>query len=92
MLQETELRAALEEVTVLVRADGGDLDLVGFDDAAGAVTLRLHVESASCAECILPRPLLEDIAGGILRRSVPAITQVTIDDPREHPDFVAPSH
>jgi Fe-S cluster biogenesis protein NfuA len=92
MLQETEVRTALEEITVLVRADGGDIELVGFDDVAGTVALRLHVQSANCPECILPRPLLEDIAGGILRRSVPSITRVTVDDPREHPDYVAPGH
>jgi Fe-S cluster biogenesis protein NfuA len=92
VLQETQVRTALVEVSGLVQADGGDIQLVSLDPEQGAVALRLVVEGASCRECILPRPMLEDIATGIMRRSVPEITTVSIDDPREHPDYVDDSH
>jgi Fe-S cluster biogenesis protein NfuA len=92
LLEEAEVRAALQEVSALVQADGGDMELVGIDPSGGIVSLRLNLESANCAECILPKALLEDIAGGILRRCVPSVSSVIVDDPREHPDYVAESH
>ena len=42
----------------------------------------LLVEDASCAECVMPKPILEEMALGILRRSSPGVTQVVIADPR----------
>src|SRR4051812_46094082 len=92
MLQETEVRAALEGVRSLVQADGGDIQLVSDDPSTSSVNLLLVVEGASCQECILPRPMLEDIAAGIMRRSVPELGALSIDDPREHPDFVFDTH
>ncbi len=92
MPEESEVRTALVDVAALVQADGGDLEFVSLDPASGVVALRLDVTSSNCVECILPKALLEDIAGEMLRRSVPSVAGVTVDDPREHPDFVAPSH
>jgi hypothetical protein len=40
----------------------------------------------------MPRAILEDIAGDVLRKSVPEVSRVTIDDPREHPDYVGDDH
>ena len=37
-----------------------------------------------------PRPLLEDIACAMLRKVVPDVEKVAIDDPREHPGYVPP--
>jgi Fe-S cluster biogenesis protein NfuA len=92
MLEQTQVQTALAEVSGLVQADGGDIELVSVDPGAGAVALRLVVEGASCQECILPRPMLEDIAKNIMQRSVPEIVSVSIDDPREHPDYVPNAH
>ena len=88
MLDESEVRSALDEVTALVQADGGDIEFVSLDGGTGAVVLRLQLESANCAECVLPREILESIATGMLQRSVPEITRISIDDPREHPGYV----
>jgi hypothetical protein len=71
----------IEEIRALVRPDGSDFELLGFD--GGTVRLSLVMEDASCAECVLPRPMLEEIALGILRRTAPDVRQVHIDDPRE---------
>jgi Fe-S cluster biogenesis protein NfuA len=87
MIDESEVRAALVEVAALVQADGGDLELVSVDTASGAVGLRLVLESANCAECVLPRAMLEGVATGMLQRSVPGVTGLTIDDPRDNPGF-----
>lgn len=92
VLQETQVRTALTGVSGLVQADGGDIVFVSLDPDKGEVALRLVVTGATCEECILPRPMLEDIATGILQRTVPEVTVVTIEDPREDPDHVDGSH
>lgn len=65
----------LTPVRQLLQADGGDIELVGMDGATAE--LRLVIAGAECAECVLPRPLLEDVAAKLL--GVP----VRIEDPRE---------
>jgi Fe-S cluster biogenesis protein NfuA len=81
---------ALAGVKSLVQADGGDMELVDVDEGAGAVSLRLVLDGVECHECVMPRPLLEDIAGNMLRKTVPDVGRVTIDDPREHPGYQPP--
>lgn len=74
--------AALDEVRSLVQIDGGDLELLGI--TGPEVHLRLLVEDASCAECIMPRHFLQDIALDVFRRNGASdVTAVRIDDPRE---------
>ena len=65
------------------------LELVSVDTASGAVALRLVLESANCAECVLPRAMLEGVAIGMLQRSVPGVAGLSIDDPRDHPGYEA---
>ena len=65
----------LSPVRDILQADGGDIELVDFDGTTA--DLRLVLESAECADCVLPRPMLEDVAAKLL--GVP----VRIDDPRE---------
>jgi hypothetical protein len=84
------LLAAIAEVKELVQADGGDMLLTSVD--GGTANLRLVVENSNCVECIMPRDLLEQITLDILQRGGAGIDAVTIDDPREHPDFVMPEH
>lgn len=92
MVEESEVRSALAEVAALVQADGGDLELISVDTTTGAVALRLLLESANCAECVLPRAMLEGVATGMLQRSVPGVTGVAIDDPREGPGHAGEAH
>lgn len=65
----------LAPVRELLQLDGGDVELVA--EEAGSVRLRLLLESAACAECVLPKPMLEDVASKLLGVSV------VLDDPRE---------
>ena len=67
---------------MLVRADGGDLLLEGWDEGEGVLRLRLALDTAECAECVMPQPVLEEIALGIARRHHAGIVRVAIDDPR----------
>ena len=90
VLDEATIVPALDEVRSLVQADGGDMELVGLD--ADTVRLRLVLAGASCEECVMPRDFLEQIALDVLKRNVPGVGAVSIDDPREHPDYVPSEH
>jgi hypothetical protein len=90
--QETDdsvLAAGLDEVRGLVSPDGGEVVIDAVDGTT--VRLRLVLESAHCVECVMPRPFLEHVALDVFRRNGAAVDTITIDDPREHPDFVAPT-
>ena len=65
----------LTPVREILQADGGDIELVSMD--GDTANLRLIIEGAECAECVLPRPLLEEVASKLLG------TPVRIDDPRD---------
>ena len=90
MIDPDALTPALDEIRSLVQADGGDMLLTSVVD--GTVNLQLVVEGASCVECVMPREFLEQIALDMLRGQAPEVGAVSIDDPREHPDFVTPDH
>jgi Fe-S cluster biogenesis protein NfuA len=80
-IDTTILDAALEGPRALVQADGGDLELTGV--AGTTIELRLIVESAECAECVMPRQFLEQITLDMVRKDLPAVDAIRIDDPRE---------
>jgi Fe-S cluster biogenesis protein NfuA len=64
----------LTPVREILQLDGGDVELLAADDTS--VHLRLVLESAECADCVMPRAVLEEVATKLL-----GIT-VQIDDPR----------
>jgi Fe-S cluster biogenesis protein NfuA len=90
-MEQAAVADALVEARTLVQADGGDMELVGLDQATSTVRLRLVLDGVDCHECVMPRPILEDMVGGMLSRQVPTVARVEIDDPREHPGYVSPS-
>jgi hypothetical protein len=73
--------AGLAPVREVLQSDGGDIELVGVE--GDTARLRLLLETAGCAECVLPRPLLETIALQMMQPLVPGLSAVAIDDPRE---------
>jgi Fe-S cluster biogenesis protein NfuA len=83
VIEQDSVLTALEEIRSLVRPDGADFELVTLDPATGAVNLRLVLDDASCRECVMPRPILEDIATSMVRKTVPDVARLSIDDPRE---------
>lgn len=90
MIDEATITPALDEARALVQADGGDMELVAIDDTT--VSLRLVLEGASCEECVMPREFLEQIVLDMVKQKAPAVAAVTIEDPREHPDYVPSEH
>jgi Fe-S cluster biogenesis protein NfuA len=77
------LTHAIDEIRSLVQPDGADFEVVTFDADEGALALRLVLTDASCRECVMPRSMLEDVATSIVRRSVPGVARVAVEDPRE---------
>ena len=71
----------LSPVRDILQADGADIELMSHDGATAH--LRLILTGARCAECVLPRPILETIALKLLQPATPDLTAVVIDDPRQ---------
>jgi hypothetical protein len=75
-----DIAEGLDQVRALVQPDGSDFALVGVE--GDTVHLALLIEDASCAECVMPKPILEDMALAMLKRTAPDVRRVVIDDPR----------
>jgi Fe-S cluster biogenesis protein NfuA len=80
-LTPDDVAIAVADVRALVAADGGDVVLDEVE--GGTVRLRLVLETAECAECVMPRPFLERVALDVMRKVAPGITAVAIADPRD---------
>jgi Fe-S cluster biogenesis protein NfuA len=89
-IDEATITPALDEARALVQADGGDMKLSSID--GGTVSLELILEGASCAECVMPREFLEQIVLDMIQQKTRDVSVVKIDDPREHPGWVAEDH
>jgi Fe-S cluster biogenesis protein NfuA len=81
VIDAATVTAGLTPVREVLQSDGGDIELVGVDGETAR--LRLVLETAGCAECVLPRPMLETIALQMMQPLVPGLSAVEIDDPRE---------
>jgi hypothetical protein len=77
------LDAGLQAVAAFLGPDGAQVVVESWDDAAGTLSLRLELESAECAECVVPRPLLDRLLLDTLRRHAPSVHAVRLDDPRD---------
>jgi Fe-S cluster biogenesis protein NfuA len=71
-------RARIEEVLQSIRpaiqADGGDVELVGVDEDAGRVEVRLK---GACETCPISMMTLKDGIETRVKRAVPGIVEVT---------------
>ena len=73
----------LSAVRELLGHDGADVEVTRWDDATGTLGLRLVLDSAECAECVVPRPLLDTLMLDTLRAHAPAIHSLDLEDPRD---------
>lgn len=83
----TDVEAAAEPLRETLKADGADLELLR--EEAGTAYFRLDLEHASCKECVMPRDTLERMALVALRRQIPELQAVHIEDPRDPQGGVA---
>ncbi len=63
----------LDQIRPAIRADGGDIELVGFDEAAGRVELRMV---GACYACPMSMATLRAGIEQRLRLSVPSVRSV----------------
>jgi hypothetical protein len=77
------LAAGLAAVDGFLGPDGATVIVEGWDADSGRVALRLVLESAECAECVVPRPTLDSLLLDTLRRHAPAVRALALVDPRE---------
>lgn len=66
-----KLESVLEEVRTHLKADGGDIELVGYED--GVVTVRL---TGACGSCPFAAMTLKNRVEKIIRERVPEVKSV----------------
>lgn len=76
------IEAAVEGVAELVRADGADIVLHSWDEGSGMLALALVLVEDGCAECVMPKSFLEEIALSVAQRVHSPVRQVIVHDPR----------
>ena len=81
MMDPAAVDSALSAVRDLVAADGGDITVHSVTD--NSVELTLILDTAECAECVMPRSFLETVALDLMKPSLPGLAEVRIHDPRE---------
>ena len=67
------IEAVLESVRPALQSDGGDLELVGWDESAGQVELRLM---GACESCPISMMTLKEGIVKRLRAAVPEVLSV----------------
>jgi Fe-S cluster biogenesis protein NfuA len=76
------VNAAIAELAPMLQADGADLTLVEANPATARIEVQLDVTDASCAECVLPTPLLEQVISDAISRRMPSEFELVLRDPR----------
>jgi Fe-S cluster biogenesis protein NfuA len=71
--READLRALVELMRPAVQADGGDLELVGFDVVDGVVEVRLR---GACSSCAISSATLQGGVERILKGRLPWVAEV----------------
>jgi hypothetical protein len=76
------VKEAIAELAPILQADGADLLLVAADPATSRIEVRLEVTDATCAECVLPADLLEQVISDAISRRIPTEYELVLHDPR----------
>ncbi len=68
-----EIEGLLDQIRPAIRADGGDIELVSFDEATGVVSVRLV---GACYACPMSMATLRAGIEQRLRMALPRVTSV----------------
>jgi hypothetical protein len=85
-VRDVRLTRGVDKIRMMVRADGADFAVREVTGTVGHITalrLDLRLESANCAECVLPAHALEAVCLSVLSGELPELTAVQIEDPRD---------
>ena len=86
------ITTAVDEAGILLRADGADLHLLGFDADAASVHVAVDISGSNCVECIIPPDLLAVMLSDAINRSLDTAVEVLVDDPRRDDPSLGGSH
>ena len=70
---ETQIEGILESIRPALKADGGDVEFVRFNEEGGVVELRLL---GACEECPISMMTLKEGIEQRLKSGIPSITEV----------------
>ncbi|MED5564674.1 MAG: NifU family protein [Gemmatimonadota bacterium] len=70
---ETQIEEILESIRPALKADGGDVEFVRFNEEGGVVELRLL---GACEECPISMMTLKEGIEQRLKSGIPSITEV----------------
>ena len=70
---ETKIEEILESIRPALKADGGDVEFLRYDEEAGVVELRLL---GACEDCPISMMTLKDGIEQRLKSGVPSVTEV----------------
>jgi Fe-S cluster biogenesis protein NfuA len=74
MSSRERIEEVLDSIRPAIRADGGDVELLGFDESSGIVEVRLV---GACETCPISMATLKDGIEKRLRSFVPGVVEVT---------------
>ena len=74
MSTRQRIEEVLDSIRPAIRADGGDVELLEFDEASGVVEVRLI---GACESCPISMMTLKEGIEKRLRSSVPGVVEVT---------------
>ena len=70
----SEIQRVLDTVRPAIQADGGDVELLDFDEVSGRVQLRLL---GACESCPISMMTLKEGIERRIKNSVPSVVEVT---------------
>ena len=70
---ETQIEEILESIRPALKADGGDVEFVRFNEEGGVVELRLL---GACEECPISMMTLKEGIEQRLKSGIPSVTEV----------------
>ena len=71
--KQHEIQQVLDSIRPAIQADGGDVELLDFDDESGLVRVRLM---GACESCPISMMTLKEGIEKRLRQSVPGVEEV----------------
>lgn len=77
-----QLEAAMFEMSAIASASGVTVELDAADEELRTISLAVDLESADCADCVLPPDRLAALITGNLQRALGIDVLVTVDDAR----------
>jgi hypothetical protein len=82
MLTDEAIATAVHEAGAVLRADGADLILLEGNARTARIHVKLELDGAECADCVMPPDLLADILTADLQRRLSGEFELVVDDPR----------